>query len=58
MNTSIHSYMVLAYADKKNVSINVVFHNMTNASGRMIGTLLSGVIFMLGANASVGMQLC
>ena len=58
MNSSIHSYMVLAYTDKENVSLNVGFYYMANAAGRLIGTLLSGVLFMLGANASIGMQLC
>ena len=51
-------YMVLAYTDKENVSLNVGFYYMANAAGRLIGTLLSGVLFMLGANASIGMQLC
>ncbi len=58
MNTSIHSYIVLAYTDKENVSLNVGFWYMANATGRLIGTLLSVVLFMLGANASIGMQLC
>jgi len=58
MNSSIHSYMVLAYTDKENVSLNVGFYYMANAAGRLIGTLLSGVLFMLGTNASIGMQLC
>ena len=50
--------MVLAYTDEGNVSLNVGFYYMANAAGRVIGTLLSGVLFMLGANASIGMQLC
>ena len=58
MHSSIHSYMVLAYTDKENVSLNVGFYYMANAAGRLIGTLLSGVLFMLGSNASIGMQLC
>ena len=48
--------MVLAYTDKENVSLNVGFYYMANAAGRLIGTLLSGVLFMLGANASIGMN--
>ena len=39
MNSSIHSYMVLAYTDKENVSLNVGFYYMANAAGRLIGTL-------------------
>ena len=50
--------MVLAYTDKENVSLNVGFYYMANAAGRLIGTLLSGVLFMLGSDTSVGMQVC
>ncbi len=42
MNSSIHSYMVLAYTDAESVSLNVGFYYMANAAGRLVGTLLSG----------------
>lgn len=58
MNSSIHSYMVLAYTDQENVSMNVGFYYMANAAGRLIGTLLSGGVFMLGQANGVGMQAC
>ena len=58
MNSSIHSYMVLAYTDADSVSLNVGFYYMANAAGRLLGTLLSGALFMLGENATIGMQLC
>ena len=58
MNSSIHSYMVLAYTDAENVSLNVGFYYMANAAGRLIGTLLSGAVFMLGRTESGGMQAC
>ena len=58
MNSSIHSYMVLAYTDHENVSMNVGFYYMANASGRLVGTLLSGAVFMLGRDANAGMQAC
>ena len=58
MNSSIHSYMVLAYTDSESVSLNVGFYYMANAAGRLIGTLLSGAVFMLGRTASGGMQAC
>ena len=58
MNSSIHSYMVLAYTDSESVSLNVGFYYMANAAGRLIGTLLSGAVFMLGRTASSGMQAC
>ena len=58
MNSSIHSYMVLAYTDAESVSLHVGFYYMANAAGRLLGTLLSGALFMLGENATIGMQLC
>jgi hypothetical protein len=53
MNSSIHSYMVLAYTDAESVSLNVGFYYMANAAGRLTGTLLSGALFLAG-----GMQAC
>ena len=53
MNSSIHSYMVLAYTDAESVSLNVGFYYMANAAGRLVGTLLSGALFLVG-----GMQAC
>ena len=53
MNSSIHSYMVLAYTDAESVSLNVGFYYMANAAGRLLGTLLSGALFLAG-----GMQAC
>ncbi|MEB3159479.1 MAG: MFS transporter, partial [Synechococcus sp.] len=58
MNSSIHSYMVLAYTDQENVSLNVGFYYMANAAGRLVGTLLSGAVFMLGRTEAAGMQAC
>jgi MFS family permease len=53
MNSSIHSYMVLAYTDAESVSLNVGFYYMANAAGRLLGTLLSGAVFLAG-----GMPAC
>ena len=58
MNSSIHSYMVLAYSDAEAVSLNVGFYYMANAAGRLVGTLLSGAVFLLGGTESGGMQAC
>ena len=58
MNSSIHSYMVLAYTDANSVSLNVGFYYMANAAGRLIGTLMSGAVFMLGRTEAGGMQAC
>ncbi|MBM5794009.1 MAG: organoarsenical effux MFS transporter ArsJ [Cyanobacteria bacterium K_DeepCast_0m_m1_088] len=53
MNSSIHSYMVLAYTDADSVSLNVGFYYMANAAGRLLGTVLSGALFLVG-----GLQAC
>lgn len=53
MNSSIHSYMILAYTDAESVSLNVGFYYMANAGGRLLGTVLSGALFLVG-----GLQAC
>ena len=45
INSSVHSYLILAYSDDDEVATNVGFYYMANAGGRLVGTLLSGVIF-------------
>lgn len=45
INSSVHSYLILAYSDDDKVATNVGFYYMANAGGRLFGTLLSGVIF-------------
>jgi predicted MFS family arabinose efflux permease len=46
--SSVHSYLVLAFAREDRVSLDVGFYYMANALGRLIGTLLSGVSYELG----------
>ena len=45
LNSSVHSYLVLAYSDADRVSLSVGFYYMANAAGRLLGTLLSGVLY-------------
>jgi predicted MFS family arabinose efflux permease len=45
LNSSVHSYLVLAYSESDRVSMNVGFYYMANACGRLLGTLLSGVLY-------------
>ncbi len=45
MNSAVHSYLILAYADNDRVAMNVGFYYMANACGRLAGTVLSGVIY-------------
>eukprot|EP00127_Corallochytrium_limacisporum_P002228 Clim_evm16s109 gene=Clim_evmTU16s109 len=45
INSSIHSYLVVHLSDKDKVAQNVGFYYMSNAGGRLIGTLLGGVLY-------------
>ncbi len=54
LNSSVHSYLVLAYSDSDRVSLSVGFYYMANASGRLLGTLLSGLLYQFsGVGASL-----
>ena len=48
VSSSVHSYLILAYSDGDRVAMNVGFYYMANAGGRLVGTLLSGLLFQLG----------
>ncbi len=48
INSSVHSYLVLAYTEADQAALNVGFYYMANAAGRLVGTLLSGVVFQFG----------
>ena len=45
VNSSVHSYLILAYSDGDKVAMNVGFYYMANAGGRLAGTVLSGVMY-------------
>lgn len=45
LNSAVHSYLVLAYAEDETVAKNVGFYYMANAGGRLIGTILSGAVY-------------
>ena len=47
LNSAVHSYLILAYADGDKVAMNVGFYYMANAGGRLAGTVLSGVLYQL-----------
>jgi predicted MFS family arabinose efflux permease len=54
LNSSVHSYLVLAYSEADRVSVSVGFYYMANACGRLLGTLLSGVLYQqAGVTASL-----
>ena len=52
MNSSLHSYLVLAYSDDEDVALDVGFYYSANAAGRLVGTLLSGVLYLWGGLAA------
>ncbi len=45
LNSALHSYLIVSYADEDGVSLDVGFYYMANAMGRLLGTVLSGWVF-------------
>jgi predicted MFS family arabinose efflux permease len=45
VNSSLHSYLILALAQRQSASLDVGFYYMANAGGRLLGTLLSGLVY-------------
>jgi predicted MFS family arabinose efflux permease len=48
INSSLHSFLILAYSDDDAISLDVGFYYSANAAGRLVGTLLSGVLYLWG----------
>ncbi|MEM9131119.1 MAG: organoarsenical effux MFS transporter ArsJ [Actinomycetota bacterium] len=48
VNSALHSYLILAYSTSDEVALDVGFYYSANAAGRLVGTLLSGVVFLAG----------
>lgn len=48
VNSSVHSYLVLAYAGSEKAAEDVGFYYAANALGRFSGTLLSGLLYQWG----------
>jgi MFS family permease len=44
-NSAVHSYLVLAFTEDDDVALNVGFYYMANSGGRLVGTVLSGLVF-------------
>lgn len=53
VNSSLHSYLILAYGSADRITRDVGFYYMANAAGRLTGTLLSGLSYQIG-----GLPLC
>lgn len=47
LNSSLHSYLIVAYSDADRIALNVGFYYMANAIGRFGGTLLSGLLYQM-----------
>lgn len=67
VNSSIHSFLVVNYASKEKVAVSVGFYYMSNAMGRLLGTLGSGVLYTYvgddfgeyaGTDAVAGLAAC
>ena len=48
VNSSVHSYLVLAYAGSEKSAEDVGFYYAANALGRFFGTLMSGLLYQWG----------
>ncbi|PFG54483.1 putative MFS family arabinose efflux permease [Marinobacter sp. LV10R520-4] len=53
VNSSLHSYLIVSLARADGVSLDVGFYYMSNAMGRLIGTLLSGWVYQ-----AFGLEAC
>ncbi|TCM88154.1 organoarsenical effux MFS transporter ArsJ [Rhodovulum steppense] len=51
INSSLHSYLILAFTRAERVTMDVGFYYMANAGGRLMGTLLSGLTYQAGGLA-------
>jgi len=67
INSSIHSFLVVNYAAKDKVAVSVGFYYMSNAMGRLFGTLGSGILYTFvgeefndfsGSDAVAGLAAC
>ncbi|QDY70578.1 organoarsenical effux MFS transporter ArsJ [Qingshengfaniella alkalisoli] len=48
VNSSLHSYLILAFTKSERVTMDVGFYYMANAGGRLAGTILSGLTYQVG----------
>ena len=53
INSSVHSYLILAFGSAERITRDVGFYYMANAGGRLVGTVLSGLSYQIG-----GLPLC
>ena len=53
VTSALHSFLILSFTESHRVTMDVGFYYMSNAAGRLLGTLLSGFSYQLG-----GLALC
>mmetsp|Transcript_17490 Transcript_17490/g.37940 ORF Transcript_17490/g.37940 Transcript_17490/m.37940 type:complete len:615 (-) Transcript_17490:31-1875(-) len=67
VNSSIHSFLVVSYAKSDKVAVSVGFYYMSNALGRLMGTIGSGLIYTyageyfgeyIGHDGTTGLAAC
>lgn len=59
VNSSVHSYLVVRYAEGNKVATSVGFYYCANAGGRLVGTVLSGFLYTYaGDNIVQGFGSC
>lgn len=60
LNSAVHSFLILDYTDHDKVAMNVGIYYMANACGRLIGTVLSGLLYQVGlaTNGTAGLIYC
>ena len=56
--SSVHSYLIVAYAEGDKVSLRVGFYYMANALGRLLGTVLSGAVYQAAGQGRRGLAAC
>ena len=57
-SSAVHSYLIVEYADADAVAMNVGFYYSANAVGRLVGTVLSGVVFEAFGVGASGLTAC
>ena len=58
LNSTVHSYLILAYAENARVAMSVGFYYMANAGGRLLGTILSGLLYQWNGLTALPLGLC
>ena len=58
LNSAVHSFLIVDYAKADGVSLDVGFYYMANAMGRLVGTVLSGLLFQMAGQSTLGLIAC